>query len=544
MISAGPLPDWLVRIEGGAPLLFVAPHGGRRAGGATLDEGVRKVNDLHTAELSLELASRLGAAAIVNRAEDRNHIDLNRVSEVRRGAPWLIDLLLADVRRQITAAGEATLVFMHGWNAIQPCCDVGIGARIAGGVLVPVKQGKPTVAPSFLPRLGAFASACGRAAIEVTIGERYPAAGRDNLLQVFTARFADDADPRIRELARFGASGKIAAVQLELAVPLRWPGPLRSRIVEAILTFGGPPEPGAILDALERPRSFAGAETQLALDFHDGAAGVGGFAGVERLASGRRRGRFLLCIGATRLGLFTGEDRPATVCDDLRCAGLTWKRGESGEVVLEYDGPCLTFPRTDPFLDLEAGLSEAELSRLEARLEWRPLAVASNGEHARFGRITGGLRHDGWSTSIAAPAILEHGRRSESRHWRERRILRIPLGPQTFVSIVSYVDATPRIEGKVVCQDRIEPILSGRVSIRHSATGLAPETLHIEAVSPSGALRVLGDVTHAVPVIRPMPEGRLLTFFGLARFRTDAGEGFGTFEVSRKLVPQEKGSER
>ena len=537
------LPDWLDVIAGEAPALLVAPHGGRRPRRSELDGGeARKVNDLHTAELTAELAARARCAAIVNRGEDRNRLDLNRVSHVRQRAPWLLGLVLGAVREQIERVGEATILFVHGWNAIQPSADIGIGARLDGGRLVPVRQGLPTVTPSFLPRLVRFAEECRCHGIDVTFGDRYPAAGRDNMLQIFTARFADDADPRIRELARLGAEGKISATQLELAVPLRWPGELRSRILSVtarLLRRPEQPEEPAALDGFEIGGEGGPLRERLALEFHDGRAGVGGFAGIERLASGRRHGRLLLCIGAARLALFTGEDarRRAT---PLHCAGLVWTRAESGAVTLEYEGPCLAFPRTDPFLDLEAGLADADLSTMEARLEWRPIvaapAGATGGAGSRLGRIEGRIRHAGSTTSISAPATLQEGSANEASGWRERRVVRAPLGSGVFLSICSRLEAGETIDGEIARDGALEPLLSGRVTVRKGADGLTPEGWRIEALSRSGPLRVFGHVTHAVPVVRPARDGRVLTFFGLARFGGGDQMGFGTFELSERLA--------
>jgi hypothetical protein len=525
--------------------LLVAPHGGRRSRASALDvDDPRKVNDLYTAELTLELAQRLQAAAIVNRGQDRNHLDLNRVSEVRARAPWLIDLLLDDVRRQIAAAGQATVLFIHGWNAIQPACDIGIGARVVAGALSPVRQGAPTIPPSFLPRLGRFAAACRTGSIDVTVGDRYPAAGRENVLQMLSARYADDPSPAIRELARLGAGGKIAAVQLELAIPLRWPGALRERLLDAVEALvdegdGGADDAAIVaLAGLEAPSSAATPIEGLSLEFHDGAAGIGGFVATERAATGRRHGRFLLCVGARRLTLFTGEDSSEKITvAAMRCAGLSWTRREAGEIHLAFDGPCLVFPRTDPFLDLENGLADAELSRLEVSLTWRPVALG-----ARLGRIGGSVRYDGASATVSAPAALGRGRVAEAQPWRERRTLHVPLGGHTFLSIASRVDRDERVEGEVVCGAAVEPLLSGRVSVRNCADGLTPEAWRIEAVSRSGTRRVFGQVTHAIPVVRPTPSGAVLTHFGLARFADGERVGFGTFEQSQRL-PQ-KGSRR
>jgi hypothetical protein len=538
----GALPDWLVCVDGRAPALLVAPHGGRRPASSEVElRASRKVNDLHTGELTLELARALGAPAIVNRAEDRNRLDLNRVSHVRARAPWFLRLLLESIQAQITAHGQATVLFIHGWNAIQPSCDVGIGARVGSESLVAVKQGVPTVPLRFLPRLVRFAEACRRGGIDVTVGDRYPAAGRDNMLQVFTSRYADDPEPRVRELARLGAAGKICAVQLEFAVPLRWPGPLRRHVMNATAHLAFPEGGSAAgLEAL-RPASVASAPPdRIALEFHDGAAGVGGFAAIERASSGRRHARLLLCVGPRRICLFTGEDAAARPVP-LSCMNAEWRRGERGEVRLDYDGPCLTFARTDPFLDLETGLAEAELSHLRAELWFRPVArTGGEGEPSSvLGRVEGRLRLGDWSTSIATPAVLQDGPAPDAHPWRERRALRIPLGSDTFLSISSHLLDGEIVEGHLARNGRLEPILSGRVTERNPANGLAPQAWRIEAVSRSATLRVVGHVTHAIPVVRPAANGRVFTVFGLARFGAEERVGFGTFEQSLRVGQKE-----
>jgi len=539
------LPVWLKHVRGEAPVLVVAPHGGRRPAASELEPGKsRKVNDLHTVEIALDLAERTRASAIVNSAEDRNRVDLNRVSDVRRDAPWLLDLLLEEVRAALATADCATLLFVHGWNAIQPCCDVGIGARLDEQGFVAVKQGVPTIAIERLPRISRFAERCRSGGIAVTIGDRYPAAGRDNLMQIFTRRYADDQDARIRALAELGAAGKIFAVQLELAVPLRWPGPLRERVIEAAAELAAdPPEaPADIRRTIAAPSPPPPAD-QIAIEFHDGPSGVGGFAAIERMISGRRHGRFLVCIGGRRLALFTGED--GGPCDEpLRCVGLEWRRSESGEVSLDFAGPCLTFPRTDPFLDLEAGLFDASLSRLEVHLLWKPLVAAAKGFRggARLGHVEGRVRHDDWSSSISAPAALQDGAPArETVPWQERRTLRIPLGEDGYVSISSRTGEHERIEGEIVRGGQSEPILSGGISVHNSADGLVPEAWRIEAVSRTARLRVFGHVTHAIPVVRPAAEGKIFTLFGLARFTSDDRVGYGTFEQSERVSPKGRG---
>src|SRR2546430_2079405 len=107
---------------------------------------------------------------------------------------------------------------------------------------------------------------------------------------------------------------------------------------------------GVNLACLDAPAEGTVAPDRVAIDFHDGDAGVGGFAATERTSTGRRHGRLLLAIGARRLCLFTGED--ASPCgpgnDSVHCAGLAWERADAGALRLAYAGPGLTFPGTRP----------------------------------------------------------------------------------------------------------------------------------------------------------------------------------------------------
>src|SRR5215470_11541094 len=87
------LPEWMRYIAGDAPLVFVAPHGGRRPADAPIKDSI-KVNDLYTAELTQELAERTRGYALINYALDRNKIDLNRISQVRAHASWFLEALV------------------------------------------------------------------------------------------------------------------------------------------------------------------------------------------------------------------------------------------------------------------------------------------------------------------------------------------------------------------------------------------------------------------------------------------------------------------
>ena len=67
----------LTVVPGDGPLVLVAPHGGRRdAERRPWAGGHLRMNDLHTASLTAELAALLGAGALINEKYDRNEVDL------------------------------------------------------------------------------------------------------------------------------------------------------------------------------------------------------------------------------------------------------------------------------------------------------------------------------------------------------------------------------------------------------------------------------------------------------------------------------------
>ena len=127
---------WLQAADGDAPVLLIAPHGGQ-AGPATRALLNPKVNDLYTADITHELAQRLGAGAIINSGMDRNRLDLNRLSQVMSEAPWMLELIAARLERIVAQRGRAVVLLIHGWNVIEPRVDVGIGVKSANGALLP-----------------------------------------------------------------------------------------------------------------------------------------------------------------------------------------------------------------------------------------------------------------------------------------------------------------------------------------------------------------------------------------------------------------------
>ncbi|HUI26846.1 MAG TPA: hypothetical protein VL403_12250, partial [Candidatus Kryptonia bacterium] len=239
------LPEWCRVRRGRSDVLLVAPHGGRRPAADPAVPRERKVNDLYTAELTSDLAAALDASAIINDACDRNQIDLNRITQVRRHAPWFLDLLVDEIAAVLDRHSQAQVLVVHGWNVAQPKCDLGVGGIEDGAALRPLGDAALSVAPEYWnSRVAGFRVACRAAGIATPVGERYPAAHRNNLLQSLTARFRDAPDHRMRRLAGWAADGRLNAIQLELGIPLRWPGgPRRALQAAAVRAFGEPCTP-------------------------------------------------------------------------------------------------------------------------------------------------------------------------------------------------------------------------------------------------------------------------------------------------------------
>jgi hypothetical protein len=218
-------------VRGDRPLVLIAPHGGRRdSSRRPWTTGGLKTNDLHTADLTRRLAAASGGSALINAHLDRNDVDLNRITAAHDGAPDFLAALADLVRAAVTRHGRATVLTVHGWNAIGPALDLGLGRR--PGPEPDGRSRRVAASDRFLRTAAAtLVRECAAAGITVTPGVRYPARARENLIQLFNGRYADDPRPVVGDLAALGAS--CDAMQLELAIPLRLPGPWRARFEAA-----------------------------------------------------------------------------------------------------------------------------------------------------------------------------------------------------------------------------------------------------------------------------------------------------------------------
>jgi hypothetical protein len=500
--------------EGRGPVLIVAPHAGR-CSISTVNGRTTKVNDLYTAELATALADQLDGSLILNTVIDRNVLDLNRISQVLRRAPWFVELLehlVADILRRHESA---EIVFVHGWNVVQPKCDVGIGGSFTSEAEV-VGQPSLTASPDYVrQRLAALRARCAAEGIDLAYGERYPASHPNNLLQLFR-RGGSRVQSR---LTSWASSGRLQAVQLELGVPLRWPGTLRNRFVSSVTA--------AFKDAnLLAPRIsrtlLKNSATLASLQFYDPKERVGVMAGVAADARGTLHSRLLVFLEGGRVALFIGEDRGG---GSKPSEGLAAHARPDG-FALSFDGFVLINDDGRVYVHLEDAFATSRLAHASARLEWRKDAPSI------LGIVSGSMRVDGRTHRIAAhawsdPTLMERTPGNHQRHV----VLAASLGGQKSV-IMRYGDSCP--SSAVGWHDGLA--LRSRTApppeIEFEEDGSAPARFTARLAD---SLTLTGIPVHRMVITRSLGNsGCARVSFGVARYRLADESGYGFFEYAER----------
>jgi hypothetical protein len=420
------LPPWLTLREGARPFVVVAPHGGRRTREIRRGDSV---NDLHTAGIALELAKRLDARAIVNGALDRNDIDLNRISHLATRAPELLALLEGAIDAA-TRDGEVPFVlFLHGWNMVVPCCDIGIGLKRSAGVTA---GRHPTLQRARLDgAVVAIERELAARGLTSAIGRRYTASGRDNAAQLFSGRHHAHPHPAVARLAQLSNDGRVDAAQLELGIPLRWPGARREALIDALVA-ALLSEPALVhreaneamsprgwsLPAVTAPTASEperGYSLQAVLD-DDGRHAL--FCGVEATGPHTMAARFCIVSADGTMLLLVGEgswngEHGRYALETFRCAA-----GERG-IELAIDGPMVRYPTHEAYLDLETGLAGSAIVEAGVRLVYERAATGNGG--ASYGRLRGRIEAGDLRLDVDAAAFEDRGgRRSDGPHERVR----------------------------------------------------------------------------------------------------------------------------
>jgi hypothetical protein len=498
-------------VPGTTPLVLVAPHGGRRDPvRRPWASGSLKTNDLYTAELTVELAARTGAAALVNAIHDRNDVDLNRITAANESEPEFLAALCELLAGTIARHGRAVLLTVHGWNVIQPAVDLGLGCA-PGADPYAVTRAAAVSAPFAARAVRALVEACAAHGVAATIGARYPARHRENLLQLFTGRYVADERPLVLALAQLGA--QVEAVQMELGIPLRWPGPWRDRLLGACLAA----LPALLGDAHAAPPPAAdpaevGAAQPVARRLQFAGPALCGLVALDAGPGGR----LLLFRRDGGLTLFTGERTAGS--DGV--AGLALAvRADAGATV-RFAGPVLHFPDTTPFLDLEAGLARAQLGEATVGLEFVP-------DHAggEFGRVSGRIVVDGVEHALAAEAYADEG--LIAGPWpRVRAALRLPDGGGLNVTVDP---AQAQASGFVCHAGRHVAVAGGQAQVASTAAGIERVDLELE-LENGERLRLAATATHALPVVRVRGPHALRIEFAACRL-ADGGGPVGWCEV-------------
>lgn len=553
-------PSWMRFIQGDAPIIFVAPHGGRRPADAPIKDSI-KVNDLYTAELTEELAARTRGYALINDSLDRNELDLNRVTQVKARAPWLLESLVELVSSLAERHENVRVFFMHGWNVVQPVCDLGMGLKQKGQHVAPAsKFASPTLSSAFFHSVVLpFRNTALEVGLDVAIGRRYPAADKENVMQLFSARFAHDPSPLIQRLAALSTQEKVHAVQLELGVGLRWPGPEREQFVEAFCQTLGRPTALAspnghgftALPAVS-PRTTHGVHnhtlpfltsepkkvTRFGLHFQDPQSGLGIMGGIEFGGeTSSHSGRLMLSLGGTEMALFTGEDEAQHADAQVRVGGFAW-RGEPDGFSISYHGPVMRFSHPQAFIRLEEGLaaSRVEPASVELRLTL-PSRIDATGLPLFLAHLYGEVRLRDQARFIDAWGFLDMLKSEETGRLLPRRLVSLPFGPDLgiFLSWVETMDG-PRSSGILYHDGSPHQLRPEDWDLHYLVEEGRPTAFHVSVRALSSlTLRCQGEPLTAIPIVRHATQGSALNVtFGLSRVLWQGREARGVYEFSER----------
>jgi len=547
-LDSEPIPSWCDHWRGDSNVLLVAPHGGRRRPlDPTAPPANARVNDVYTPEITRALAARLEAGGIVNAAMDRNTLDLNRTSQVRRAARWYLRLLVREIEVIIARHGSVQVVFVHGWNTGRPTCDIGIGATETPSGLVIPDGASLTIGQEYLEhRIGALRAACANEGIDAFLGARYPASHPNNVLQLFRAHTRYPDDPEVRRLAAWAAAAQVDAWQLELGIPLRWPGEWCDRFLDVMTRVfrkvaAATPQPAGLCTApgedaspsVASPASMSRwrpgpAEltttpevTTKALQFYDPARDVGVLAGVGSLGAATA-GRLLVFLGGQRIALFTGEDFSGrgNRVGPLRFVPTT------GGVRLQFDGPMLMLDDAAVYLDLEDAFAKSRLVRATLDVHFGATHRTGGGTELQFGAVTGELDLE----ERRVIATRAFGNVALLRGGEGHAMVAADFGRRGAVVARGSADRTP---AAVYFQDGATPVDGTHLTVTTKADRYTPETLAWHAPDQPP---LMGRPMSCMAILRSTGRGQYLRVaFGVAQFTWGTDEGYGFYEYAASL---------
>jgi hypothetical protein len=457
------------------------------------------------------------------------------------------------------------VLFVHGWNMVVPCCDVGVGLRRRDGLIV----GRiPTVSRrSYDETIAAIEHSLEVRGVRAAIGLRYPASGRDNAAQLFSGRHADHADQAVAALSRLAIAGRVDAAQLELGIALRWPGAGREAFLDALTealagsgrsapmpmrtsgpgaarapsTSSGdraaaspiPPPRDAVSHADGIPRAACGwklepvvqdpesrdADPGFALQaVLDPEGSLATFCGVEATGLHSMAARFSIVCADGTMFLLVGEGAWGGDPGRYDLEGFSWRSSaDLARIDLHLEAMVVRYRTHEAYLDLEEGLAGSELVKASVQLVYEAATP-------EYGRLQGHVRVGDLDLDVDTTAFVDRGARRRGQAEGRLRVLAVRGGP-TGQEVVSI--------------------------LRSGLEGDAALTLDAGS-GDFGVIRPVGDeadptglqearVVARVPVWRPVGDGAFARWtFGIVRcrFEGDEGEGiaglFDSLEVFRR----------
>jgi hypothetical protein len=577
---------WLEMIEGDAPIVLIAPHGGK-AGPAAFAKLHPKVNDLETAAITRELARRLNAAALINTGMDRNRLDCNRVPQLAASAPWMLAMIADLIEAAVARHGRVTVLLIHGWNIIEPRVDFGLGLHDAGGKLIPPAGAHISASDAFIHGpVADLAMLLQSNGIIATYGLRYPGGGVQNLLQAFTGRHRNSHLTALRQLAEFAQHGRIEALQLELSVALRLPGPLRNHALDAIERVFSRQEIKARQDivadiptivrrqlpveARTRAVSTPAYPVRVGVEFYDAVARVGGMVSFD-FGPKAAGGRIMLLFDREKVALFTAEGKARARRGAIGLGPLHLQITPAGK--LAFTGPAVIVNDSSAYLSVERALASGQLDgsmRVNATLELNLVSTgfddfataiekaldqlhrrtpdkADCGRIAAYGRLQGEVTIDGGIRKINAAVragIAFSGLGPQK--FETRRMLWAYLEPDTggepfaLEARAIALNSLDHVRGaQVLYRGEWQEWKLERIVLEAPRPEQPPDRIEARMVSGPGSARTLsGRCETSMTLSRPGAGNvRVHTSLGFASYKIDGASGVGMFEYSRPAVP-------
>jgi hypothetical protein len=467
----------------------------------------------------------MGASFLVNESLDRNELDLNRISQVTRRAPWFFEVVEHLLTKILDRHMAALVLFVHGWNVTQARCDVGIGTSVTDEDACIEDSGSITVSQEFLrERLRPFRHLCEDAGIRTTYGERYPASHPNNVLQIFRRAATPPQTGSLGRISEWVAARRVEAVQLELGVAVRWPGAVRNSFVAATKRAFGPTPHGIPVPAPARPHHATSLRPPAGLQCFDPTSGIGVSAGLSVESGAGIRGRLLLFLGGQRVALFVGEDRRL---DRLVSGGPEFQRREPG-FRLGFEGNVLCVEDGGLYLDLEEAFAASALQTVSVDLSFEAA------EKTRYGRVRGTICLEGRTWTLDCHGFGGAPIRTSTPPSRSQTVLSACFGSDLALQVRTG-DARGATCGTVTritsAGERSDDLRALAVALERD--GYTPRRITLP-LGPEGA--IVAEPLNRMSIYRPGGGHRpTRVTFGIARVRAGDRHGFGFYEHSRPL---------